>query len=115
MIYNCPYCKKNVSEQCKAIEYDNCFHWYHLKCSNLTKQQFNYYSSVEDIWFCIFCRNCLFPFNTISYSELLKLSFNSNAACDCSKKLTKSNLENLSIYEVISSLSNQPNSNNSDC
>ena len=56
----------------------------------------------------------MFPFNTFSYNELLKLSFNSNAACNCSKKLTKSNLENLSSYEVISSLSNQPNLNNSD-
>ena len=62
----------------------------------------------------MFCRNCLFPFNIISYSEHLKLSFNSNTACNCFKKLTKSNLENLSSYEVISSLSNQPNLNNSD-
>ena len=56
----------------------------------------------------------MFPFNTISYNELLKLSFNLNTACNCSKKLTKFNLENLSSYEVISSLSNQPNLNNSD-
>lgn len=114
MYPNCPYCQQQVSENSKAIECDSCFQWYHFKCSGLTIKQYNHYCSIEDLWFCLRCRNLIFPFNSITDNNLLKLTFNSNTTCCCSKKISRLRLENLSNLEVISSISNVPNLGESD-
>ena len=109
MTLNCSYCGKRVSKHSKSIECYFCSCSFHLKCSNLTKDQYNRFCPKSDCWLCPPCRNFIFPFNTLSQNVLLKLCFNSNTACKCSKKLTKTILKNMRSYEVISSLSNIAN------
>ena len=35
MKFNCCFCKLNVSDRAKAICYDHCNEWIHIKCNEL--------------------------------------------------------------------------------
>lgn len=116
MVERCPKCSKVVYDDIRAIQCDNCNFWYHLKCSQLTNKMYNYFSRTGDLWLCRLCLDEVFPFNKLSKSELLKLSFNSNTVCLCSNLISKSRLESLPCF-VVDSLdvfNNIPTLNNID-
>ena len=100
----CSKCSKAVGNNCRVIQCDNCLGWHHLKCSLLTIKNYNYYSSTNDLWLCICCRSQIFPFHSLSNTDINKLSFNSNCNCLCSKSRACSRLDSL----ILSSISNTP-------
>ena len=56
MPYNCPACKTKVSEKSDCISCDNCFKWYHLRCTDLTRTQFEIFTREKSFeWICNLC------------------------------------------------------------
>ena len=91
--------------------YDN---WLHLKCSLLSTKQFKYLSETDDKWFCNLCLHGIFLFRDLSRCELIKLSFNSNTICLCSKRISDRLLGSLPCLETYSELANIPSLTNID-
>ena len=104
----CSKCSKAVGDNCRAIQCDNCLGFHHLKCSLLTIKNYNYYSSTNDLWLCICCRSQIFPFHSLSNTNINKLSFNSNCNYLCSKSIACSRLDSLPCLDILSSISNTP-------
>ena len=112
---DCPCCNKRVSETQRAIECDICFRWFHLRCSLLSSKDYKYYSESNDLWLCDQCRSEIFPFHSVSTSELTKLHvFNSNSTCLCSNKIAKLNLDSLPCLDTISSINKMHQLSNLD-
>ena len=104
----CSKCSKAVGDNCRAIQCENCLGCHHLKCSLLTIKNYNYYSSTNDLWLCICYRSQIFPFHSLSKTDIYKLSFNSNCNCLCSKSIACSRLDSLPCLDILSSISNTP-------
>ena len=56
----CGHCKYLFKDGHLAISCDNCFKWYHLHCSNISLEVFNFYKDMEmeDFgfkWICVYC------------------------------------------------------------
>ena len=52
----CPTCHARVPEHCDSISCDNCRKWYHLKCTELTKTQFEIFTKDKSFeWVCDKC------------------------------------------------------------
>lgn len=110
----CPFCSLIVRDNCRAIECDCCAKWLHLKCTNMSLKAYKSLTLSNDLWLCQACRNSIFPFNNLDDSELLKFSFNSNTSCICSKNIAIANLQDMPLFDIISSLSNVPLLSSSD-
>lgn len=104
MSINCPSCNKLIRKNSNAIECDICLHWIHRKCSGLSIADFKYFCDTSSFWLCEFCRNEIFPFNSLSRNELLEYCFNSNTACLCSSTISEALLSSLPCYDIISSI-----------
>ena len=74
----CHICCKYVYDNQNSIFCDLCYTWLHAKCTKLTKKNLTSLSLSSDTWFCQKCRITVFPFSTISNSQLLSLTYNSN-------------------------------------
>ena len=79
----CSVCKKRVNNIEKAVICYQCRSYIHRKCSCLSAQQTNDLSADKQQWFCIYCRNNTFPFNSIDTRDILSDKFNSNEICSC--------------------------------
>ena len=76
----CNYCVANTCHKCNILTKDGtkiqcakCEKKYHLRCAGLSKTAYIPTTS----WYCYQCHEDIFPFNTISVSQVLNLSFNS--------------------------------------
>ena len=72
MGYPCSICSKHV--RLNAIYCNCCKQWTHRRCSDLNIAELEYYSHVDDDWFCRNCMSIMFPFTQISDDELHYLS-----------------------------------------
>ena len=54
--YPCLKCTKPVKKNQKGIECSTCVKWVHLKCTNLTEEQYNFLEINKNVPFC--CRIC---------------------------------------------------------
>ena len=72
MGYPCSICSKKF--RLNAIYCNGCKQWTHTRCADLNIAELEYYSHVEDDWFCRHCISNMFPFTQISDDELHYLS-----------------------------------------
>ena len=73
----CSSCSKLVRNNQRGIFCDICNRWSHLSCTTLSVNDYIMLSNSSDSWFCKFCLETLFPFNTISDDvEFLNAIFN---------------------------------------
>ena len=63
-------CEKPVVKIHKAVEYDSCKLWVHIRCSKINKQTYNLLMENETPWYCIKCAQSIPPFNDIGSNEL---------------------------------------------
>ena len=63
-----PYavCKESVLNQHKAICFDHCNHWVHIKCNDLNDLDYSLLKSKNEFWYCILCTSEILPFCTVS-------------------------------------------------
>ena len=64
-----------------CIQCDSCDEWIHLKCSRLSREEFNLLSHSETIWCCSKCNLDSLPFHNLNNGELLL----ENLGNDCTK------------------------------
>ena len=106
MTISCPICSKSFRSNSRAIECDNCQTWYHLKCTELTLNNYRYYACTDDLWLYSLCRDLIFPFNNIETTEIIEMAFNSNTNCFCSRNIACAKLEHLPRLNIVSSFGN---------
>ena len=87
---------------------------YHFNCISLTLADYKYFKSSSLGWNCQTCSKSIFPFHSIEDNELVKLSFNSNLSCLCSKNTVSAILEDLPMLQTISNIGNIPHLSNFD-
>ena len=82
-----PYaiCNKLIRSNGRKLECSLCNLCYHFNCTSLTLADYKYFKSSNLGWTCQTCSKSIFPFHSIEDNELVKLSFNSNLSCLCSK------------------------------
>ena len=82
MPYFCPKCRARVPENCNCISCDYCRKWFHLECTDLSKQQFDIFAKDKSFeWVCDNCTS-----NICSKCNILTKD-NTKMQCDqCSKK-----------------------------
>ena len=114
LAFNCPICRRSVSDNHRAIECDVCYAWYHLRCTPLSLKEYNHISVTADLWFCTRCRHDIFPFTSITKSELCSMSFNSNTACKCTSKICMSRLDSLPCLDFAIQMNNSHILNDAD-
>ena len=56
-----------------AIFCDCCNLWHHLRCSGLTKKEFELIGEINELWFCKTCTREIFPFSNLDTKTFLKL------------------------------------------
>ena len=105
----CNYCIKPVRSNSRAIECDICSQWYHMKCTALTAKEYNIITRTNEQWICLNCQYDIFPFHSLENEDLIKFSFNSNAECLCTQKLSNQKLDSLPCFDVVSSIDKNPN------
>lgn len=99
----CPTCCKQV-RNCKAIECDACFKWFHFRCTSLSAKQFNCIAVSNDMWLCQQCRIKTFPFSNIDCNDLNELTFNSITTCLCSRYMCTHKINCLPRFSNITNL-----------
>ena len=62
----CRTCLKTVRVNQKSILCDICSQWTHLRCSQLTRPEFDYLGVSTEKWLCAICLSSIFPCNHIS-------------------------------------------------
>ena len=62
----CRICAKNVYNKNKAIQFDHCEVWIHIKCSKLNYLGYSYLQNSNKSWYCIECWNTILTFNSLS-------------------------------------------------
>jgi hypothetical protein len=61
----CSVCTKGVLDSQRGIYCDLCESWVHLKCTVLTRPDYEVLSVKNDDWYCSTCLGATFPFNNI--------------------------------------------------
>ncbi len=89
--YRCKICFRSCKESQDCIFCDLCNCWLHLKCTDLTKEQFYRLGLSDENFFCKFCILKLFPFNSINDSQFIAQV----KTCKESKKAVKNSKLNL--------------------
>ena len=62
MIFNCCFCKLDVSDRAKAICCDHCNQWIHVNCNELNDIDYENLKRSNDIWCCKLCTRNILPF-----------------------------------------------------
>ena len=113
----CGICHKNVSDYQNSIYCNNCNHWVHIKCNDISVSEYvELQNEPDDIpWFCLKCTEILFPFGSMVDEELSNLfdfdlpSFVDSApSFEITSGLT--NLPNLCDYDIDEHLPSNVNS-----
>ena len=63
--FPCKICAKNVQDKDKAVQYDLCELWIHIKCNNLKYLDYRYVQNCDESRYCIECCSTIFPFNSL--------------------------------------------------
>ena len=87
---------------------------YHLNCTSITLADYKLFKSSNLGWTCQICSQSIFPFHSVEDNELIKLSYNSNLSCLCSKNSVNAMLADLPVLQTISNIGNIPHLSNSD-
>ena len=87
---------------------------YRFNYTSLTLADYKYFKSSSLGWTCQTCSKSIFPFHSIGDNERVKLSFNSNLSCLCSKNTVNAILEDLPMLQTISNIGNIPHLSNFD-
>ena len=99
----CRICAKKVRDKDKAVQWDLCELWIHIKCNKLNYLDYRYLQNCNEYWYCIDYCSTTFPFNFLSsYKNLLACCTNTDSYI-----IQWNNLEN----DHNSSLSSKPFSN----
>ena len=112
--YPCAICNKLIRSNGRKLECSLCNLCYHFNCTSLTLADYKYFKSSSLGWTCQTCSKSIFPFHSIEDNELVKLSFNSNLSCLCSKNTVNAILEDLPMLQTISNIGNIPHLSNFD-
>ena len=67
--FPCKICAKNVSKNVKAVKYDLCELWTHIKCNNLNCLDYRYLQNSNESWYCTECCNTIFYFKSLSSNK----------------------------------------------
>ena len=51
--FPCKICAKYVQDKDKAVQYDLCELWIHIKCNNLNYLEYRYVQNCDESWYCI--------------------------------------------------------------
>ena len=62
-------CAKNVHDNDKAIQCNQCQLWIHIKCNKLNYLDYSYLQNCDDSWYCIDCCSTIFLFNSLSSNK----------------------------------------------
>jgi len=114
----CQICQQTIRKNGKKLICSVCNISSHLKCSGLSVSDHKYYNIENNskwMWICQhFCQS-IFSFHSPSKEDLLRLSYNSNTSCKCSKNIIKySTLRDLLLFQTISNINNIPSLSNID-
>ena len=63
--FPCKICVKNVYDKDKAIQWDLCELWIHIKCNNVNYLDYRFLQNCDESWYCIKCCSTIFPFNSL--------------------------------------------------
>ena len=108
--FPCSICSSNVLSNQKAIQYDSCDLWCHIKCDGTSIETYNrlMLSSNSDSWYCLVCKvkanHNNFPFTLCDDIEIQNIN-NSNAIRYC---------ESLPAFEVVNGVSKFSNQSNNE-
>ena len=64
-LVNCLSCFKVIRNCHKAIYCDICCQWEHLRCTNLSKSDYNILSDTDEYYYCSKCLSDALPFNYV--------------------------------------------------
>ena len=67
--FPCRIGTKNVHDKDKAVKFDLCELWIHLKCNSLNYLDYRYLQNCDESWYSIECCSTIFPFNNLSSSK----------------------------------------------
>ena len=103
----CGVCHKNILNHQKAVLCNNCNHYVHVKCNDISASEFKELQKEPDdiAWFCKQCTTELFPFGSLNSNEFLELhhiDFPSFVDSTPSFEIVSDliNLPNLSDYDI---------------
>ena len=67
--FPCRMCAKNVHGKNKAVQWDLCELWIHIKCNNFDYLDYRYLQSCDQSRYCIECCSTIFPVNFLSKNK----------------------------------------------
>ena len=70
--FPCKICNNPVVKNHKAVEYDNCGLWVHIKCNKMNTQNYKYLQKESCAWYCISCSSKIFPFSNLNEDDFNK-------------------------------------------
>ena len=70
---DCTICKRFIRSNSKAIFCDNCSHWEHVKCTQLTDSEVEKLESANNPWFCGCCYRDVFPFSSLNAKQVCSM------------------------------------------
>ena len=79
----CRKCLKFVTNNQNGVCCDFCNHWFHLKCSSLTKKSLDLLGESDETWMCTFCAHETFPFYSLDKDKFSRM-FENFATKSCS-------------------------------
>ena len=112
--YPCAICYKLIRSNGRKFKCSLCNFYYHFNCISLTPADYKYFKSSSLGWTCQTCSQSTFPFYSTEDNELVKLSYNSNLSCFCSKNSVNAILEDLQVLQTVSNIGNIPHLSNFD-
>ena len=75
--FPCRICAKNVHDKDKAVQFDLCEFWIHIKCNNINYLDYRYLQNRDESWYCIECYSSIFPFDSLSSNKNFLACFTS--------------------------------------
>ena len=69
--YPCNLCCKPVAKNHRALCCDICDQWVHVKCNNVSPDDYELLKSSVSPWFCVKCIGCVFPGSTNLFDNAL--------------------------------------------
>ena len=80
-----------------------------MKCPSLSIGEYNSITRKIKTWTCLNCQSEIFLLHSLEREELIALSFNSNAECLCSTKISNHRQDTLPCFDVMTSIDKNPN------
>lgn len=87
-------CHTTVAKNHRAVLCESCFYWWHIKCADITPNEYHLLSNSEDPWL---CKTCLtFQFSD-SFFEDQSIPYNGDSSVNSNETLT-------SVFDEIKSV-----------